>query len=64
MSKTEPSAAGASSGTLEIKDTRTGTGYSVPILPPGTEGDTAIRAMDLRPIKQRPDEFGDGDRRS
>src|ERR1700710_2548147 len=58
MSKAEPSAAGASSGTLEIKDTRTGTGYSVPILPPGTEGDTAIRAMDLRPIKQSPDEFG------
>jgi citrate synthase len=59
MSKAEPSAASASStGTLEIKDTRTGTGYSVPILPHGTEGDTAIRAMDLRPIKQRPDEFG------
>ena len=35
MSKTEPSVAGASSGTLEIKDTRTGTGYTVPILPPG-----------------------------
>ena len=58
MSKTEPSAAGASSGTLEIRDTRTGTGYTVPILSAGTEGDTAIRAMDLRPIKQRPDEFG------
>ena len=58
MSKAEPKAAGASSGTLEIRDTRTGTSYSVPILPAGTEGDTAIRAMDLRPIKERPDEFG------
>ena len=43
---------------LEIKDTRTGTGYTVPILPQGTEGDTAIRALDLRRIKERPDEFG------
>src|SRR6476469_6200218 len=59
MSKTESNAAGASEGgSLEIKDTRTGTAYSVPILPPGTEGDTAVRAMDLRPIKQNPDEFG------
>src|SRR5258705_4924983 len=58
MSKAEPSAAGASSGALEIKDTRTGMGYTVPILPPGTEGDVAIRAMDLRPIKARPEEFG------
>jgi citrate synthase len=59
MGKTETKAAGAAgAGALEIKDTRTGTGYSVPILPPGTEGDTAIRAMDLRQIRQRPDEFG------
>jgi citrate synthase len=59
MSKAESNAAGApGAGSLEIRDTRTGTGYTVPIMPPGTEGDTAIRAMDLRPIKQRPDEFG------
>src|SRR4030081_2361214 len=59
MGKTESKAVGAAdAGALEIKDTRTGTGYTVPILPPGTEGDTAIRAMDLRQIKQRPDEFG------
>ncbi len=58
MGKTESSAANASSGTLEIKDTRTGTSYTVPILSPGTEGDTAIRAMDLRPIKEHTDEFG------
>ena len=48
----------ASSGALEIKDTRTGKPYSVPILEPGTEGDTAIRAMDLRQIKVESDEFG------
>jgi len=64
MSKTESNVATATApGTttgpaLDIKDTRTGTGYSVPILPPGTEGDTAIRASDLRRIKQQPDEFG------
>jgi len=48
----------ASSGTLEMKDSRTGKPYSVPILPPGTEGDTVIRAMDLRQIKVESDEFG------
>src|ERR687889_474716 len=64
MSKTESNVAtatapaSAAGPALEIKDTRTGTGYSVPILEKGTEGDTAIRAMDLRPIKQNPDEFG------
>ena len=52
MSKTESNAASATEGgALEIKDTRTGKSYTVPILPPATEGDTAIRAMDLRPIK-------------
>jgi citrate synthase len=64
MSKTESNvatatAAGPTTGqALEIKDTRTGTGYTVPILEKGTEGDTAIRAADLRRIKERPDEFG------
>ena len=47
-----------SSGTLNIKDGRTGKDYSVPILMPGTEGDTTIRAMDLRQIKQNDGEFG------
>jgi citrate synthase len=58
MSKTDSNSTSAAGGALEIKDTRTGTAYSIPILPPATEGDTAIRAMDLRQIKQRPDEFG------
>src|SRR6058998_3146884 len=47
-----------SAGTLEIKDSRSGKAYSVPILEPGTEGDTAVRAMDLRQIKVESDEFG------
>src|SRR5437867_82779 len=51
-------AAAPASGTLEIKDSRTGKAYSVPILEPGTEGDTTVRAMDLRQIKVEADEFG------
>jgi len=43
---------------LEIKDTRTGTEYSVPIMTDGVVGDTTIRAMDLRQIKTKPDQFG------
>src|SRR5262245_49167452 len=48
----------ASSGTLDIKDNRTGKSYSVSILEPGTENDTASRAMDLRQIKAKDDDFG------
>jgi citrate synthase len=55
MANTESNAAAES---LEIKDSRTGKSYTVPILPPATEGDTAIRAMDLRPIKVEAGEFG------
>ena len=46
------------SGTLEIKDSRSGKSYNVPILEPGTEGDTTVRAMDLRQVKVAADEFG------
>src|SRR5687767_8739903 len=45
-------------GALDIRDSRTDRSYSIPILPPGTEGDTAVRAMDLRQIKEDADEFG------
>jgi citrate synthase len=55
MADTESKAAGDS---LEIKDSRTGKSYTVPIMPPATEGDTAVRAMDLRPIKVEAGEFG------
>ena len=43
---------------LEIKDKRTGKTYNAPILETGVEGDTAIRAVDLRQIKVDGDEFG------
>jgi len=45
-------------GALEIKDTRTGKIYNVPILEAGVEGDTAIRGTDLRQIKADEGEFG------
>ncbi len=45
-------------GALEIRDTRTGTQYSLPIVTDGVEGDTSIRAMDLRQIKRDAGEFG------
>ena len=45
-------------GTLEIKDSRTSKSYPVQILEGGVEGDTAVRAMDLRQIKTAPEEFG------
>jgi citrate synthase len=51
MSKVEDEA-------LNVTDTRTGKDYTLPIHITGTEGDTAIRTMDLRQIKQKPDEFG------
>jgi citrate synthase len=51
-------AAAGSAAALEIKDTRTGTAYSVPIMTDGVVGDTTIRAMDLRKIKTDPSEFG------
>jgi citrate synthase len=60
--KREPKASGGDaepqSGSLDLKDSRTGKTYAVPILPPGTEGDTVIRAMDLRQIQVEADEFG------
>ena len=45
-------------GALEIRDGRTGTAYSVPIIEAPVEGDRAIRGMDLRQIKTDPQEFG------
>jgi citrate synthase len=45
-------------GTLSLVDSRTGSTYATRIRTEGPEGDTYIRASDLRPVKQRPDEFG------
>src|SRR6266513_2126792 len=56
-----PQAPGAElrvTGSLDIKDSRTGKNYPVQIVEGGVEGDTAIRAMDLRQIKTAPEEFG------
>ncbi|MEO7363240.1 MAG: citrate synthase, partial [Gemmatimonadaceae bacterium] len=43
---------------LELRDTRTGQTYSTPIVTEGPEGDTYVRAMDLRKVKQDAGEFG------
>jgi citrate synthase len=45
-------------GKLEITDARTKKSYSIPITEGGVEGDTVVRAMDLRQIKTKPEEFG------
>jgi citrate synthase len=45
-------------GTIELRDARTGRVYTVPVLPSGTEGDTALRGMDLRQIKVESGDFG------
>src|SRR6185436_12877691 len=45
-------------GTLNITDSRTSKAYPIKILEGGVEGDTAVRAMDLRQIKTAPEEFG------
>ena len=63
MATTETSPATAakstsSQGSLEIRDTRTGKSYNVPVATEGVEGDTFVKAMELRPIKQSDDEFG------
>ncbi|HYD54369.1 MAG TPA: citrate synthase [Gemmatimonadaceae bacterium] len=56
MSKTDTAA--TATGALDITDTRTGKQYTAAILEKGTEGDTAVRATDLRAIKVEADEFG------
>src|SRR3984885_4083036 len=60
MSNTSSTSGGElrNTGSLEITDPRTGTKYPVQILEGGVEGDTVIRAMDLRAIKTKPEEFG------
>jgi citrate synthase len=45
-------------GALELRDSRTGKSYSMPIMEPGTEGDTAVRGADLRQVKVDAGDFG------
>lgn len=54
-----PTSGNASSpNQLELRDSRTGKEYSAPVRTEGPEGDTYMRAMDLRAVKREPDEFG------
>ncbi|MBV8076306.1 MAG: citrate synthase [Planctomycetaceae bacterium] len=46
------------SGSLEIRDTRTGKTYAAPIFEAGVVGDETIRGMDLRQIKVDSEDFG------
>ena len=43
---------------LDIRDSRTGASYSAQVRTEGPEGDTYVRAMDLRAVKRAPGEFG------
>jgi citrate synthase len=45
-------------GTLELRDSRTGTAYSAPITTDGPEGDTYVRAGDLKQVRKESGEFG------
>ena len=44
--------------TLELRDTRTGNEYAANIRTEGPEGDTYVRAMDIRAVKRDAGEFG------
>jgi citrate synthase len=57
-SAAQPNSELRATGSLDIKDSRTSKTYPVQILEGGVEGDTAVRAMDLRQIKTAPEEFG------
>ena len=39
-------------GNLELRDSRTGSGYTAPITTEGPEGDTYVRAADLKQVKR------------
>jgi citrate synthase len=57
-SKPKPDGAKEGAGALEVRDTRTGATYNLPVIEDGVEGDTVIRGMDLRQIKRAKDDFG------
>ena len=62
-SSTAPAGSGPSGdlreiGSLDVKDSRTDKSYGLKVLQGGVEGDTAVRAMDLRQVKTSPEEFG------
>ena len=49
---------GQDAAALRLHDPRTDQSYPLTLLPPGTEGDRAVRASDLRAVKVQADEFG------
>ncbi len=55
---TDHSSSAAAPDALALTDSRTGTAYSAPIRTEGPEGDTYIRAMDVRAVKREAGEFG------
>ena len=55
QSNTNPTTA---QDTLELRDTRTAQAYTATIRSEGPEGDTYVRAMDLRAVKREAGEFG------
>ena len=58
MSQPTNAPAGSAPDALEIRDSRTGSTYSAPIRSEGPEGDTYIRAADLKQVKREAGEFG------
>ncbi len=58
MSQASASTGTLASDSLELRDSRTGATYSTPIKTEGPEGDTYVRAADLRQIKREAGEFG------
>jgi len=58
MTQPTNSAAPSAPDALDIRDSRTGATYTAPIRTEGVEGDTYIRAMDLRAVKRDKSEFG------
>jgi citrate synthase len=58
MSNASTTVATGTESRLDLHDARTGAAYQVPIRTEGPEGDTYIRAMDLRAVKRDAGEFG------
>jgi citrate synthase len=48
----------ATPAALEVKDSRTGKAYTLPVMEAGVEGDQAVRGMDLRQIRVNEGDFG------
>src|SRR6478672_9969496 len=58
MTQTTASTSAPTPDALEIRDSRTDATYKAVIKTEGPEGDTYVRAMDLRAVKRDASEFG------